>query len=126
MEPITMTFFYEDDQENPVIIKKELTSHIINDTIRSFIRDQFKHNFGAIPSEYLLEMLVNGFILFNLHKNKYMLHNKYELIKYVNDKCISLEEKAYFTEIVLYVQKPIFLTNNEVEEIRAAGHLFSV
>jgi hypothetical protein len=126
MEPITMTFFYEDDQENPVIIKKELTCHIINDTIRSFIRDQFKHNFGVIPSEYLLEMLVNGFILFNLHKNKYMLHNKYELIKYVNNKSISLEEKAYFTEIVLYVQKPNFLTNNEVEEIRAAGHLFSV
>jgi hypothetical protein len=123
MKNITATFFYDNNQENPIIKNTEITSHIIIDTIRSFIHEQFRFNFGAIPSEYLLEMLVNGFMLFNLHKTKYQLHNKTNLIKYVNDTSISLEEKAYFTEIVLYTQKPAFLSADEVEEIRAFGHL---
>jgi hypothetical protein len=126
MENICSTFFYDNNQENPIIKNTEITSHIIIDTIRSFIRDQFKSNFGSIPSEYLLEMLVNGFMLFNLHKNKYPLLNKTNLIKYVNDTSISLEEKAYFTEIVLYTQKPDFLSDDEVEKIRAVGHLFEM
>ena len=126
METISSTFFYDNNQENPIIKNTEISSYIVIDTIRSFIRDQFKCNFGAIPSEYLLEMLVNGFMLFNLHKNKYPLHNKPNLIKYVNDTSISLEEKAYFTEIVLYTQKPDFLSDDEVEKIRAVGHLFEM
>lgn len=126
METITTTFFYDNNQENPIIIKKELTTHMIIDTIRTFIVDQFKHNFGVIPSEYLSEMLVNGYMLFNLHKNKYMLRNKDELMRYVNDTSISLEEKSYFTEIVLYIQKPSFLSPDEIEQIRAGGHLLAV
>jgi hypothetical protein len=126
MESITTTFFYDNNQENPIIIQKDLTTHIIIDSIRTFIMNQYKFNFGAIPSEYLTEMLVNGYILFNLHKNKYMLLNKYELLGYVNDTSISLEEKTYFTEIVLYVQKPSFLTDYEVEQIRAGGYLVAV
>jgi hypothetical protein len=126
MEKITATFFYDNNQENPIIKNKEITSHIVIDTIRSFIHDQFKYNFGSIPSEYLLEMLVNGFMLFNLHKTKYQLNNKTNLIKYVNDTSISLEEKAYFTEIILYTQKPAFLSDDEVEKIRALGYLLEM
>lgn len=120
---LSTTVFNVDNNQNPTIVKKELTPHLIIDTIRKSIVDQFKYNFGEKPSDYILEILVDGFMLFNLHKNKYMFKNKNELIKYVNDNNISLEEKSYFTNIVLYTQKPNFCTCDEIEQIRACGNL---
>jgi hypothetical protein len=83
------TYFFEDS--TPTIVKKELSPHIVIDTIRNFIANQYEYTFDAKPDLRILQGLLNGFILFNLHKNKYMVKSKEELLKYVNDKSISFE-----------------------------------
>jgi hypothetical protein len=52
-----------------------------------------------------------------------MLKNKDELLKYINNNSISLEEKKYFENMFLYNQRPKFLTADEHEYIRACGNL---
>ncbi len=123
MNTINSTFFYDNDLKNPTIIKKELSPSIIMDTIRECISSQHLYTFGVKPHETQLYLLVDGFVLFNLHKNKYMLKNKDELLKYMNDTSISLEEKTYFSDFFLYTQRPKFLTFDEHEYIRACGNL---
>ena len=120
---INSTFFYDNDFENPTIIKKEFSTSILMNTIREYISSQHLYTFRVKPHETQLYLLVDGFVLFNLHKNKYMLKNKDELLKYMNDKSISLEEKTYFSDIFLYTQRPRFLTFDEHEYIRACGNL---
>jgi hypothetical protein len=66
-------------------------------------------------------MLVDGFMLFNLHKNKSMLTNRKMLNQYLNNKHISIEENSYFLHIVLQIQKPHFISQDEMEYIRATG-----
>jgi hypothetical protein len=66
-------------------------------------------------------MLVGGFMLFNLHKNKSMLTNRKMLNQYLNNKHISIEENSYFLHIVLQIQKPYFISQDEMEYIRATG-----
>ena len=122
-EAITATYYYTDKNDERVTIIKEFSESIIIDTIREFIISQHLHTFGAPPPKQVLGMYVNGFILFNLHKNKYMLKNKDELLKYMNDTSISLEEKKYFSDFFLYTQRPKFLTFDEHEYIRACGNL---
>ncbi len=117
---INSTFFYDDYL--PTLVSKEVSSYIIIDTIRQSIIDQYKYTFGANPHPYLLEKLVDGFVLFNLNKNRYMLESKEALIKYLNDKTISIEEKDYFLDIIIYNQRPKFLTLDEVEYLRAGGY----
>ena len=119
-EAITATHYYDGEC---VTIIKEFSESIIIDTIREFIISQHLHTFGAPPPKQVLGTYVNGFILFNLHKNKYMLKNKDELLKYINNNSISLEEKKYFENIFLYNQRPSFLTADEHEYIRACGNL---
>jgi hypothetical protein len=68
-------------------------------------------------------MMVDGFMLFNLHRNRDMLKSREALIKYINDPKISMEEKDYFKDIVLYTQKPAFFTSDEIEQIRALDKL---
>jgi hypothetical protein len=123
MNTINSTFFYDNDFKNPTIIKKEFSTSIILDTIRESITSQHLYTFGVKPQESQLDVLVNGFVLFNLHKNKYMLKNKDELLKYMNNASISLEEKTYFSDIYLYTQRPRFLTFDEHEYIRTCGNL---
>lgn len=126
MVTIDSTYFYDggcNNCENPTIIRKEFSSSIIMDTIRESISNQHLHTFGVKPHENNLEMLVDGFVLFNLHKNKNMLKSKDELLKYINNKSISIEEKAYFMDIFLYSQRPKFLTFEEHEHIRSCGNL---
>jgi len=123
MNTINSTFFYDNDFENPTIIKKEFSTSIILDTIRESISSQHLYTFGVKPRENQLDLLVDGFVLFNLHKNKYMLKNKDELLKYMNNTSISLEEKTYFSDIYLYTQRPKFLTFDEHEYIRGCGNL---
>jgi hypothetical protein len=122
MNTITSTFFYDDEYKYmPTTVKKELSTDIIFQTITEAITCQYVYTFGEKPHNLLLEQLVNGFVLFNLHKNKYMLNSKDELLKYVKDNNISIEENIYFTDIVLYSQRPKFLTADEHECIRACG-----
>jgi hypothetical protein len=128
MTTVTSTFFFNDINNNdnyinPTYIDKELTPFLMVNTIRENIIDQYKYNFGAKPDEKNLQMMVDGFMLFNLHKNRDMLSSRENLINYVNDTRISLEEKMYFQEIILYTQKPTFFTSDEIEQIRAVGNL---
>jgi len=118
---LNATYFYED--LNPTFVKKELSPYIIIDTIRNHISEQYECTFGAKPDSRILESNVDGFMLFNLHKNKYMLKSKGALLNYVNDKAISAEEKNYFLDIFLYTQRPKFLTFDEHEYLRACGDL---
>ncbi len=121
MATINSTFFYDD--ETPTIIKKEFPTSIIMDTIRESISSQYLHTLGAKPHHHILEMLLDGFVLFNLHKNKNMLNSKDELLKYINNNSISIEEKTYFYDIYLYNQRPKFLSEEEHEYIRCCGNL---
>lgn len=115
------TYFFEGN--NPTIVKKQLSPYIVIDTIRNFIAEQYEHTFGAKPDPRILEGLLDGFLLFNLHKNKYMLKSKEALLKYINDKSIAFEEREYFLNIFLYNQRPKFLSFDEHEYLRACGDL---
>ena len=93
------TYFY-DGSDTPTYVTKELSPWLVKDTIRGFIGDQYKYIYGGNPSPCGLETLVDGFMLFNLHKNKAMLTNRKMLNKYLNNKGISIEENSYFLNIV--------------------------
>jgi hypothetical protein len=128
MTTVTSTFFFNDINNNdnyinPTYIDKELTPFLMVNTIRENIIDQYKYIFGVKPVEKNLQMMVDGFMLFNLHRNRDMLKSREALIKYINDPKISLEEKDYFKDIVLYTQKPAFFTSDEIEQIRALDKL---
>jgi len=128
MTTVTSTFFFNDINNNdnyinPTYIDKELTPFLMVNTIRENIIDQYKYIFGVKPVEKNLQMMVDGFMLFNLHRNRDMLKSREALIKYINDPKISMEEKDYFKDIVLYTQKPAFFTSDEIEQIRALDKL---
>ena len=128
MTTVTSTFFFNDvnnndNYNNPTYIDKKLTPFLMVNTIRENIIDQYKYIFGEKPVEKNLQMMVDGFMLFNLHRNRDMLKSREALIKYINDPKISLEEKYYFKDIVLYTQKPAFFTSDEIEQIRALDKL---
>ena len=128
MTTVTSTFFFNDvnnndNYNNPTYIDKELTPFLMVNTIRENIIDQYKYIFGVKPVEKNLQMMVDGFMLFNLHRNRDMLKSREALIKYINDPKISMEEKDYFKDIVLYTQKPAFFTSDEIEQIRALDKL---
>lgn len=114
------TYFYN-GSDSPTYVTKELSPWLVKDTIRGFIGDQFKYIYGAKPDPRNLKMLVDGFMLFNLHKNKSMLMNRNMLNQYLNNKSISIEENSYFLNIVLQIQKPHFISQDEMEYIRATG-----
>jgi hypothetical protein len=128
MTTVTSTFLFNDVNNNdnyinPTYVEKELTPFLMVNTIRENIIDQYKYNLGGKPTEKNLQIMVDGFMLFNLHKNRDMLKSREALIKYINDPKISLEEKDYFKNIVLYTQKPAFFTSDEIEQIRALDKL---
>ena len=60
MIKIDATYFFEDT--TPTIVKKELSPHIVIDTIRNFIANQYEHTFNAKPDLRILQGLLNGFI----------------------------------------------------------------
>lgn len=127
---INSTFIFDEipidalpENITPTCITKELSSSIVIDTIRQSIIDQYEYTFGVKPHPGVLSSMVDGFVLFNLHKNKYMLKSKDALLNYVKDRTISLEERDYFLNIVLFNQRPNFLTPDEHEYLRACGDL---
>ena len=111
-----------DDVEhlNPIIVEEEMSER---DAIREFVQYQSMYIFGMPQAEHILDLIVNGFFLFNLRKDKYMLNSKDDLIKYCKDNSVPFEEKMYFDNIFLYNYRPDFLTDDEHEYIRACGDL---
>jgi hypothetical protein len=118
---IEATYFYENNK--PTNVTKEISPLIVIDTIRNYISEQYEYTFPAKPNSAILESLVDGFILFNLHKNKYMIKSKEALLKYVKDRSIAIQEKEYFLHIYLHNQRPNFLSYDEHEYLRACGDL---
>lgn len=125
-KPQINSTFCKDKCTNNYVTKKELSTLLIIDSIRQFIINQYTFIFGGAPHENILESLVNGYILFNQHKNKNMLTSKDSIINYLNNDDISVEEKLYFTDIILFIQKPKFITKNEVENLRSLGELKTI
>jgi len=119
---VKSTTFTNDDPEHstPIIVEKEMSER---DAIREFVQSHSMYTFGGLQGEHIIEAIVNGFFLFNLRENKYMLHSKDELLKYCKDNTVSLEEKMYFWDIFLFNQRPKFLTSDEHDYIRAMGDL---
>jgi chromatin remodeling complex protein RSC6 len=108
-------------EANPTIIEN-LSPETL--AIRCFVQNQTMNTFGMPIADYILNSIVNGFILFNLRSDKkYMLANKTELLNYIADENVSLEEKLYFQDIFLYNHRPSFLSKDEHEYIRACGTL---
>jgi len=119
---VKSTTYAIDDVEhiNPIIVEEEMSAR---DAIREFVQCQAMHIFGMPQAEHILNLIVNGFFLFNLRKDKYMLNSKDDLLKYCKDNSVPFEEKMYFDDIFLYNQRPEFLTDVEHEYIRAMGDL---
>ena len=91
--------------------------------LREFAQSHAMYIFGMPQQEHILNAIVDGFVLFNLRKDKYMLKSKDELLQYCKDENVTLQEKLYFWDIFLYDQKPDFLTYDEHEYIRSCGDL---
>jgi chromatin remodeling complex protein RSC6 len=119
---VKSTTYAIDDIEhiNPIIVEEEMSAR---DAIREFVQCQAMHIFGMPQAEHILNVIVNGFFLFNLRKDKYMLNSKDDLLKYCKDNSVPFEEKMYFSDIFLFNQRPEFLTHDEHEYIRAMGDL---
>jgi hypothetical protein len=107
-------------ESNPINLENESPERL---AVREFVQNQSIYRYGMPIAEYILNSIVNGFFLFNLRKDKYMLKSKDELLKYIADENVSLEERLYFRDIFLYIQRPKYLSFNEHEYIRACGNL---
>jgi hypothetical protein len=116
----TLCKLRENYESNPIIIEN-LSPETL--AIRCFVQNQSMHTFGMPIADYILHLLTDGFVLFNLRGNKYMLNSKTELLNYIADENVELEEKLYFTDIFLYNQRPSFLSKDEHEYIRACRTL---
>jgi chromatin remodeling complex protein RSC6 len=109
-----------DYEANPINIENESQERI---AIREFVQNQAMYIFGMHQTEHMLNAIVDGFLLFNLRTDKYMLKSKDDLLQYCKDENVTLQEKLYFWDIFLYNQPPNFLSDDEHEYIRACGDL---
>jgi len=116
----TMLQLKQEYESNPTNLENESPERL---AVREFVQNQSIHTFGGPQAEHILNSIVNGFFLFNLRKDKYMLKSKDELLKYCKDTSVSLDEKMYFWDIFLFNQRPKFLSSNEHEYIRSCGDL---
>ena len=116
----TMLQLKQEYESNPINLENESPERL---AVREFVQNQSIYRYGMPIAEYILNSIVNGFFLFNLRKDKYMLKSKDELLKYIADENVSLEERLYFRDIFLYNQRPKYLSFNEHEYIRACGNL---
>lgn len=107
-------------ESNPVDIENW---SIERKAIREFAQNHAMSIFGLPQADHILNAIVDGFILFNLRKDKYMLNSKDELLQYCKDENVTLQEKLYFWDIFLFDQRPRFLTDDEHEYIRSCGDL---
>jgi hypothetical protein len=109
-----------DHESNPVDIENW---SLERKAIREFAQNHAMNIFGLRQADHILNAIVDGFILFNLRKDKYMLKSKDELLQYCKDENVTLQEKLYFWDIFLFDQRPRFLTDDEHEYIRSCGDL---
>jgi hypothetical protein len=109
-----------DYEANTINIENESPERI---AIREVVQRQFTNKFGQNPADVHLNLIVDGFILFNLRKDKYMLKSKDDLLQYCKDENVTIQEKMYFEDIFLFNQRPDFLSDDEHEYIRAMGDL---
>lgn len=116
----TMQQLRQKYQENPTIIEN-LSPETL--AIRCFVQNQTMNTFGMPVADYILHSLTDGFILFNLRSNRYMIDSKTELLNYIANANVPFEEKLYFQDIFLYNHRPSFLSKDEHEYIRACGTL---
>jgi len=116
----TMLQLKQEYESNPINLENESPERL---AVREFVQNQTTHTYGMPIAEYILNAIVNGFFLFNLRKDKNMVKSKDELLKYIADENVSLEERLYFRDIFLYNQRPRFLSFDEHEYIRACGTL---
>ena len=116
----TMLQLKQEYESNPTKLENESPERL---AVREFVQNQSIYRYGMPIAEHILNAIVNGFFLFNLRKDKYMLKSKDELLKYIADENVSLEERLYFRDIFLYNQRPKYLSFNEHEYIRACGNL---
>jgi hypothetical protein len=116
----TMMQLKQEYESNPTNLENESPERL---AVREFVQNQSTHTYGMPIAEHILNAIVNGFFIFNLRKDKNMVKSKDELLKYIADENVSLEERLYFRDIFLYNQRPRFLTFNEHEYIRACGNL---
>ena len=107
-------------ESNPINLENESPERL---AVREFVQNQTTHTYGMPIAEHISNAIVNGFFIFNLRKDKNMVKSKTELLNYIADENVSLEERLYFRDIFLYNQRPRFLTYDEHEYIRACGTL---
>ena len=103
--------FCKDKCSNNYITKKELSTLLIIDSIRQFIINQYTFIFKVAPHENILESLVNGYILFNQHKNtswSELLSNKlgWELQNIARQGCSNGAIRIQIDEVIR--QRPDF------------------
>jgi hypothetical protein len=118
----TITSTFVSNQGNQVI-NTSTPPEIIMNSIRSFIFSQLKQNFVNDPSDEDVRMVTNGFILFNQTGIRDMLTSREKLSEYLNDDTISVEERKYVTDILLYIQKPNFIIEYDLERCRALASI---
>ena len=116
----TMMQLKQNYESNPINLENESPERL---AVREFVQNQSIYRYGMPIAEHILNAIVNGFFIFNLRKDKNMVKSKDELMKYITDENVSLEERLYFRDIFLYNQRPRFLSFNEHEYIRACGTL---
>lgn len=110
----------ENYNSNPKDIENESPER---KAVREFAQNHAMYTFGEPQAENILNAIVDGFFLFNLRKDKYMLKSKDELLQYCKDESVSFQEKLYFWDIFLFNQRPNFLSDDEHEYIRSCGDL---
>ena len=77
----TMLQLKQEYESNPTKLENESPERL---AVREFVQNQSIYRYGMPIAEYILNSIVNGFFLFNLRKDKYMLKSKDELLKYIS------------------------------------------
>jgi len=69
----TMMQLKQEYESNPINLENESPERL---AVREFVQNQTTHTYGMQIAEHILNAIVNGFFLFNLRKDKYMLKIK--------------------------------------------------
>ena len=113
----TVTSTYVSDQGTQAI-NASTPPKIIMSGIRSFVFSQLKQNFNNEPNDEDVSMVTNGFIIFNQNSNRDMLTSRENLVEYLSDHNVSIEERKYVTDILLHIQRPNFITDSDIQRWR--------
>ena len=114
----------EEEIVKNIYTKKNLFSKgLILDTIDNFINIHHQSIYGGVPPhDSHIESLREGFLLFNINNKNTRFLDKQSIIFFLNNPNVSEEEKKYFLDIYLQINKPDYLTKRDVEKLRACCH----